>query len=734
MKLHSTGTDNAVMSNNFEVVDFKIRATAKSFSILSSGLYANKIRAIIRELSCNAIDAHIAAGTLGTPYDVHLPSSMEPWFSIRDYGTGLSHEQVVTLFTTYFDSTKTDSNEFIGALGLGSKSPFSYTNNFTVTAVKDGRRGIYSAFISDAGVPAVALLSEDAVANEPNGLEIKLAVNEDSREYRRWSDEAAEVYRYFAHRPVITGRTDFKFIDTKYKQTDIVPGVHRHDVNHGSVAVMGNIGYPIDVPNADQTLGELGNLLNFGLELHFGIGELDFQASREGLSYIPQTIEAIRTRLEKVNGALAGLLRKEYDEISCEWAQAEFLASRCQDNFWQTSARKLATDLNHPLFIAGTTQSCNVYSGWRSKVFTIEPQELSTKYNIKLSGFTKYRSELKCSTVKTFRRYNNLAKKEQITWDIPVARSVYFVVNDTKVGATERSKFHWRHNSSSLYTSGSYHTVFVIEPVDRSKPVDSDGFLRELHNPPNVLKASELDKSERTTVTRDKAISILRLERKDSTGWWNRPTDSHVWRAYEQELSSAVTYHYIPLSGFNATGDVVMDAESIKELRADLERSQIVELNVPVFGVRKADLEAIKGKANWVNLFDHIRNTLNSLGARHFIGTACTKNRLLTLLHNLSDRAPIYQALSTGDGSLATALRELHGQRSSDIDVHVVERLMATWTPNRLLENATAKYIKLATTVATEYPMLQFVTESVSNDVLIEYVQLVNQTRLTTKQ
>jgi hypothetical protein len=38
--------------------------------------------------------------------------------------------------------------------------------------------------------------------------------------------------------------------------------------------------------------------------MHFAIGELDFQASREGLSYIPQTIEAIKTKLEALNSAL----------------------------------------------------------------------------------------------------------------------------------------------------------------------------------------------------------------------------------------------------------------------------------------------------------------------------------------------------------------------------------------------------------------------------------------------
>jgi len=173
MILNNAPQAEAVLSNVGEIGEFRIRNSAKAFNILSSGLYANKIKAIIRELSCNAIDSHTAAGT-NQPFEVHLPTTLEPWFYIRDFGTGLNHEQVSNIYTTYFESTKTESNAFIGALGLGSKSPFSYTDNFTVTAIKDGRKGIYSAFINDVGVPSIALMGEEQVT-EPNGVEVKFS-------------------------------------------------------------------------------------------------------------------------------------------------------------------------------------------------------------------------------------------------------------------------------------------------------------------------------------------------------------------------------------------------------------------------------------------------------------------------------------------------------------------------------------------------------------------------------
>ena len=211
MILNNAPQNEAIISNVAEIGEFRIRNSAKAFNILSSGLYANKIRAIIRELSCNAVDSHVAAGKSSVPFDVHLPNQLEPWFSIRDYGTGLSHEQVTNIYTTYFESTKTNSNEFIGALGLGSKSPFSYTDNFTVTAVQNGKKGIYSAFINEQGVPSIALMMEEETT-DPNGVEVRFAV-EDRYDFDKFRSEARHVYEYFKLRPVISGNADFKFKD-----------------------------------------------------------------------------------------------------------------------------------------------------------------------------------------------------------------------------------------------------------------------------------------------------------------------------------------------------------------------------------------------------------------------------------------------------------------------------------------------------------------------------------------
>ena len=145
---------------------------------------------------------------------------LEPWFSVRDFGTGLDNNQVVNIYTTYFESTKADSNDFIGALGLGSKSPFSYTENFTVTAIKDGTKRIYSAFINEVGVPSIAEMSEE-LTDEGNGVEVKFSVT-DRYDYNSFVHEAQRVFMWFKHRPNVIGNTNYHLQELTYREKDIV--------------------------------------------------------------------------------------------------------------------------------------------------------------------------------------------------------------------------------------------------------------------------------------------------------------------------------------------------------------------------------------------------------------------------------------------------------------------------------------------------------------------------------
>jgi hypothetical protein len=599
MIINAAPQNEAIMSNVGEIGEFRIRNSAKAFNILSSGLYANKIRAIVRELSCNAVDSHTAAGKHNTPFDVHLPNSLEPWFSIRDYGTGLSADQVTNIYTTYFESTKTASNEFIGALGLGSKSPFSYTDNFTVTAIKDGVKGVYTAFINEAGVPSIAKMMDEQTT-DPAGVEVKFAV-EERYDFDKFRQEARYVYEYFKLRPVVSGSADFKFKDPAYKEKDIIPGVHYSDDGRSSYAIMGNIKYPIDVPNADKALAGLKGLLGCGLVMEFAIGELDFQASREGLSYIPQTIDAIKNKLEQLNAQLATHIANEADKITNMWERALYLEKRFADNLFNQAVAKYVTDTKFELF----APQCNRWNAM--KQFKFEVKHLASTYNIALRGFSKSRSYNVCSTAKPTHNYNNVNGQTvyRDEWEIRVSNDVYFVINDTKVGATERAKHHWKNSKIDSHSSN----VYVIEAVDKTKPVLTTEFFTSMSNPPEskILQASSLLEKERASGI-GQNVTIMRLEEGSRRGYNDRAP--MVWRdgGKAGSFDATQTYYYLPLSGYKNLGTV----EDVKQLEIHLRGSGIYTQDI--YGVRKGDIEAIKSQKNWVNLDEHIKGKLSNLG------------------------------------------------------------------------------------------------------------------------
>lgn len=320
MILEDQVKNKAVMSSGIETTEFKIKASAKAFQILSDGLYSNKIKAILRELGCNAYDSHVAAGKKDVPFEVHLPTIYEPHFSVRDFGTGLSEEQVVSIFTTYFESTKSNSNDFVGALGLGSKSPFSYTDNFSITAIKDGHRNVFSAYITDDGIPAVAKLFSD-ITDEANGVEIKFAVKSD-RDFNTFVNEAQEVYSWFDVKPTFNFAVNFR---SDYKQCidlEIAPKVVSLSYTTTAGILMGNIWYPIyssDIPpGVINALGKnqeyakrLLSYLDRNLLMLAEIGEVSFSASRESLSMDKKTVQFILDRLQEVEENIMTHFNKE---------------------------------------------------------------------------------------------------------------------------------------------------------------------------------------------------------------------------------------------------------------------------------------------------------------------------------------------------------------------------------------------------------------------------------------
>ena len=700
MILTSAPQNEAVLSNVGEIGEFRIRNSAKAFNILSSGLYSNKIKAVIRELSCNAVDAHVAAGKKDVPFEVHLPNGFEPWFSVRDFGVGLNHDQVTNIYTTYFESTKTNSNDFVGGLGLGSKSPFSYTDNFSVTAVKDGRKGIYTAFINEQGVPSIALMTEEQTT-EANGVEVKFSVNE-RFDFEKFRSEARNVFAFFELHPTIKGYNEYKKLEHKYETKDIIPGVHSYDGSFvgSSRAVMGNIPYPIEIPNAHLVLGDnLVKLLKCGLEIHFEIGELDFQASREGLSYIGPTIAAIKAKLQALVLKLTVHLSNEANQIPNMWKRSVFLHQKRRNSLWSAAVTEYVKNTKFPLYK-------DTY--WLSNA-TIEifSKDLESKYNLMVRGFTYNGST--CSTTKFGFEYDGTPsttgvqqKFEKV--DFTVSNHVKFIKNDTKVGATERAKYHWRNEDEDA------NTVYILEPVDKTKPVLFDAFFKDIYNPPEdqIVLASELTEKPRSGSSGvGKAVNLLKLEGRAANSWSSLVKYSWQSAGLLSALDSTKTYYYIPLKGFELKSKYNYP-HSGGDLAGLMKSTGLPGIhNIDVYGVRKGDMETIETMKNWINVEDHIVSILSNVPKDVIMGVA--KEAVGKYSFMRWDQK-LYGKLNQ-DSPIRKLYDEFANVKDVKINDHGVKSLSNYYCKNSNFDLTVylSKYTKECDDILAKYPMLGLV-------------------------
>lgn len=306
-------------SDDFKSVSFGIKESGLShiFNVLRNQLYSDKVLAVIREYSTNAVDAHIEAGKADTPIKVTLPSQLTPEFKVRDFGRGLTEQQVSEIYAMYGESTKRGTNEQIGQLGLGSKSAFAYGDNFIINSYVKGTKTTYNAFIDPSDVGQISKIHKENT-EENDGIEIVVPVKTD--DFDEFYKKAVKLYKYFKVIPDVKGvsKTD---LDYDLKEGKITAkGDNWKMIQGESYAVMGNIAYPLD--HSALNLGwqdKRTELINAGVVINFNIGDLEISASREALQYTGRTKSSIIAKLDKIIEDLPEILSKEFANCKTLW-------------------------------------------------------------------------------------------------------------------------------------------------------------------------------------------------------------------------------------------------------------------------------------------------------------------------------------------------------------------------------------------------------------------------------
>ena len=482
---------------------FSIQSSQIAFEALSSRLYTDVIRAVIRELACNAYDAHVSVGKQGKPFIITLPTNLDPIFKIRDFGPGMNHEQVLTLYCTYFGSDKTQNNDVIGAFGLGSKSPFAYflhngkTGGFAVISYQGGRAKTYAAFI-DNGFPKVEL-QEDFETKEPDGLEVIFPVEQsDVWEFENKAKVALECFD-----PLPTLNKDLKIARPTYSiKTDRWGLRDNEDTEQGQGvrAIMGTVAYAVGNIDVSKLTEGQRSIFNMPLDIFFKIGEVNPAVSRESLQLDQRTVAAIQKALDDVHTEMLNQIKGKIDAAPTAWEGRIVV--------WNLMQNSAISAVVNEAFQTG--QLAGQYSGFNlSKGKSLAVNELDYT-NIEIFRYSKNWSRRKGTRESMFQYTpversaarqavrDKTVNRKNYDQELEVTPNVAVILDDMKYGRAGRYVSYLVQRAADNLDK---RTAYLISPVKDAADqkvilAEVSSLLAVMGNPPVILASSLAKKYE----------------------------------------------------------------------------------------------------------------------------------------------------------------------------------------------------------------------------------------------
>ena len=322
--------------------NFGISESAEFFHILSSTLYRDQKRAVVRETLCNAWDAHIASGITDKPIKVTLSRES---LTIQDFGTGISKEMMGPIYGVYGASTKKNDGQQTGGFGLGCKSPFAYTDHFQVTSSHKGERTIYSMTKSSAesnGRPGITAIA--SFPSQESGIIVSVNIKsyDDVSEFSRLIKEIA-----------FSGEMLVEFNGTILPVMPLSTAPHGYIITANTFSTLdssyiwiryGNVVYP--VPSHDEyeeafrsvhrtvrsfTTGNRWDNSNYRIVFMAPPNSIAVTPSRESLSMQEHTIRTIKNILSSTNIVASNDFMEETSLILREQVDKAIAAKELDD-------------------------------------------------------------------------------------------------------------------------------------------------------------------------------------------------------------------------------------------------------------------------------------------------------------------------------------------------------------------------------------------------------------------
>lgn len=618
---------------------FKIKASAKAFQILSSNLYSNPLGSMIRELSTNAYDAHIMVNKKDVPFHITLPNSLEPTFKIRDFGPGLSPEDMETVYTVIFESTKTNSNDMVGCLGLGSKSPFGVADSFTVISFYNNKKTIYSAFLDQDRIPTLAKFAEFDT-DEPSGIEIEIAIKE--ADFRVFNREVNAQLKYFNVKPLVFGNEDFAWnLDEEY----LYQGSNWKMVKNGSSnarVIQGQISYPINTRDLGQAFDNANDyikeILSRPVLFTVNIGDVNIAPSREALTYDAKTCQNLINYAQIILDELPSKVAEQIISAPNEY-QARLTYDKISNDFLRGYYRRAVLQE----FLSGSNHILWNNIDVSSLHIKLLPDDIQSVVSFDAKYNNKRYSKNIWHPYKQYHNYNyntqSSSADEEDFWqfsakDLDSIRYIYLTDADKSVESRARQ----------FALDNKLSQIVLINPViSKAELASKLGLFID-----QIIDASTLPKVRREPREKKEEKSFF-IQKFNRSHW----SSSDKWQTITVDDIGSLSGFFVNVNNrdtFDMFNNRIDDLKSIVRGAIDL---KILKDDVVIYGLKKQNqarphklkclVTEIKKKSKKISLGNKYEFGDNTMVVYKLLNCSEKLPQLLNLIH---DSSPIHEVIT----------------------------------------------------------------------------------------
>lgn len=423
MKLPDSNIETSsggVLDSNY----FGIGDAGLILNILRTKIYTDPIKAICREITCNARDAHREVGTPERPIEIEFPSAFQKDLRIKDYGPGIDPSRMRDIFIKFGSSTKRDSNVQTGGFGIGSKSVYSYTDIFSVITIVNGIKYTYTAYIDESQMGKMDLMKKENT-NDSNGTTIIIPIKQEDRQ--RFINLIVETTKHWEVKPILKGdhRTSypqfsfaFKGDGWAYPDDSSMGGNRYYHSSYNSYAIVDGVEYTI-LPDSIVDASALHRaILNSGFHIYFDVGELTLSASRDNLYYDNKTQKLL---IDRLNDLTKDLVKIVSDKI----ASASSYTEACKQ---YRDAKALFNRANLMTHIQGVT--------WKGHKIRerVTADDIGSWTNVKTYSWNTYNNKVTSSNRNNYIDFMNdnvlLFKHDLKTKSVPIYLTEWLLSQD----------------------------------------------------------------------------------------------------------------------------------------------------------------------------------------------------------------------------------------------------------------------------------------------------------------